>query len=75
MSKSKSATALTPAELVDWTGVSMQRIEYEPATTIFVQGGPAATVMYVDSGAVRLSVLSHAGKEAVIAVLDRPFFR
>ena len=26
--------------------------------------------MYVETGAVRLSVLSHAGKEAVIAVLD-----
>jgi CRP-like cAMP-binding protein len=26
--------------------------------------------MYIDSGAVRLSVLSHTGREAVIAVLD-----
>jgi CRP-like cAMP-binding protein len=70
MSKSKSATALTPADLVDWTGVPLQRIEYEPATTIFAQGDPATSVMYVDSGAVRLSVVSHAGKEAVIAVRD-----
>jgi CRP/FNR family transcriptional regulator, cyclic AMP receptor protein len=74
MSKSKSATALTPAELVDWTGVPLQRIEYEPATTIFAQGDPATNVMYVDSGAVRLSVLSHAGKEAVIAVLEAGHF-
>ena len=74
MSKSKSATALTPTDLVDWTGVALQRIEYEPAATIFAQGDPATSVMYVDSGAVRLSVVSHAGKEAVIAVLEAGHF-
>src|SRR5687768_2637310 len=30
--------------------------------------------MYVDSGAVRLSVVSHSGKEAVVAVLDAGHF-
>jgi CRP-like cAMP-binding protein len=30
--------------------------------------------MYVEKGAVRLSVLSHAGKEAVVAVLDNAHF-
>jgi CRP/FNR family cyclic AMP-dependent transcriptional regulator len=74
MSKSKSATVLTPTDLVDWTGVPLQRIEYEPAATIFAQGHPATSVMYVDSGAVRLSVVSHTGKEAVIAVLDAGHF-
>ena len=72
--KPASATAVTPAELVDWTGVPLRRIEYEPATAIFAQGDPATSVMYVDSGAVRLSVLSHAGKEAVIAVLEAGHF-
>jgi len=42
--------------------------------TIFAQGDAAASVMYVDQGAVRLSVLSHAGKEAVVAVLDVAHF-
>jgi CRP/FNR family cyclic AMP-dependent transcriptional regulator len=74
MSKSKSATALTPADPVDWTGVPLQRIEYEPGTTIFAQGDLATSVMYVHSGAVRLSVVSHAGKEAVIAVLEAGHF-
>jgi CRP-like cAMP-binding protein len=74
MSNPESATVLTPAGLVDWTGVRLQRIEYEPAATIFAQGDPATSVMYVDSGAVRLSVLSHAGKEAVIAVLEAGHF-
>jgi CRP-like cAMP-binding protein len=75
MSKSKNtATALTPPEPVDWTGARTQRVEYTPGATIFAQGDPATSVMYVEQGAVRLSVLSHAGKEAVVAVLDVAHF-
>ena len=70
MSKSKNAPTLKPVEAVDWTGVRLQRVEYEPAAKIFAQGDPATSVMYVEKGAVRLSVLSHAGKEAVVALLD-----
>ena len=70
MSKSKTASTLKPFEAVDWTGVRLQRVEYEPAAKIFAQGDPATSVMYVENGAVRLSVLSHAGKEAVVALLD-----
>jgi CRP/FNR family cyclic AMP-dependent transcriptional regulator len=71
ISKPKSAT---PTEFIDWTGVPLRRIDYRPAATIFAQGDPARSVMYVESGAVRLSVLSHAGKEAVIAVLESGHF-
>ena len=74
MSKPKSVTGLPPPDVVDWTGVTLQRSEYEPAAIIFAQGDPATSVMYVDSGAVRLSVVSHTGKEAVIAVLDAGHF-
>ena len=66
----KKTTVLTRASVVDWTGVPVERMEYKPTMTIFAQGDPATSVMYVDSGTVRLSVLSHAGKEAVIAVLE-----
>ena len=70
MSKSKSATVLPSPDIVDWTGVPLQRIEYDPAATIFAQGDAATSVLFVESGSVRLSVLSHTGKEAVIAVLE-----
>lgn len=59
---------------VDWTGVAHQRVVYAPGATIFAQGDPATSVMYVEEGAVRLSVLSQSGKEAVIAVLDCDHF-
>ena len=70
MSKSKSAPTLKPSDGVNWTGVRLQRVEYKSAAKIFTQGEPATSVMYVEKGAVRLSVLSHAGKEAVVALLD-----
>jgi CRP/FNR family transcriptional regulator, cyclic AMP receptor protein len=70
MSKSKTAPTLPPVEAGDWTGVRLQRVEIEPAAQIFAQGDPATSVMYVEKGPVRLSVLSHAGKEAVVALLD-----
>jgi len=75
MSKSKNtAAARTRPEAVDWTGTRTQRVEYKAGATIFAQGEPATSVMYVEHGAVRLSVLSHTGREAVVAVLDVAHF-
>ena len=75
MSKSKNpATAPSQPSPVDWTGTQIQRVEYRSAATIFAQGDPATSVMYVEQGAVQLSVLSHAGKEAVVALLDVAHF-
>jgi CRP-like cAMP-binding protein len=55
--------------------VRVKRIEHAAGTKVFTQGDPAASVLFLARGAVRLSVLSHAGKEAVIAVLtDNHFF-
>jgi CRP/FNR family cyclic AMP-dependent transcriptional regulator len=75
MSKSKNpAAAPTHSSPVDWTGTQIQRVEYPPSATIFAQGDPATSVMYVEQGAVQLSGLSHAGKEAVVALLDVSHF-
>jgi CRP/FNR family transcriptional regulator, cyclic AMP receptor protein len=74
MSKAKRTPARKSAAELDWTGVRKKRKEYGPAATIFAQGDPATSVMYVVEGVVRLSVLSHAGKEAVVAVLDEGHF-
>jgi len=74
MAKSKRAPARTSADGLDWTGARTERVEHRPEAMIFAQGDPATSVMYVEKGAVRLSVLSHAGKEAVVAVLDGGHF-
>jgi CRP/FNR family cyclic AMP-dependent transcriptional regulator len=74
MSKSKPATRATPPAVLDWAGIRAERVEYDAGARIFTQGDPASSVMYLAHGTVRLSVLSHAGKEAVIAVLDDNHF-
>ena len=72
--RSKPVPAPTPPAIVDWAGIRVQRVEHDAGVTIFTQGDPATSVLYVARGTVRLSVLSHAGKEAVIAVLDDNHF-
>jgi CRP/FNR family cyclic AMP-dependent transcriptional regulator len=70
MGRLKHASTLKAAGALDWTGVRTQTVEYKRGGTIFAQGDPATGVLYVEKGVVRLSVLSRAGKEAVVAVLD-----
>ena len=74
----KRATAVatkTVPPLVDWAGIDTRRVEYPASAGIFAQGDPATSVMYIERGSVRLSVVSPAGKEAVVAVLGpRTFF-
>ena len=74
MSRSKPETRTAHQAEVDWNGVQVQRLEYVAGTTIFAQGEPASSIMYVVRGTVRLSVLSSGGKEAVIAVLENDHF-
>ena len=59
---------------IDWTGVATRRVHHKKATTIFAQGDACSSVLYVEHGTVRLSVVSHTGKEAVVAVLDAGHF-
>jgi CRP-like cAMP-binding protein len=39
------------------------------AGVLFTQGDPSGSVFYIQEGSVKLSVLSKAGKEAVVAIL------
>jgi CRP-like cAMP-binding protein len=55
---------------IEWGDIRAQRVAFESGATIFRQGDPCTTILYVQAGSVRLSVVSHAGKEAVIAVLE-----
>ena len=55
-------------------GVAGKVVDYPRAAIIFSQGDPSESVLYVQQGSVRLSVLSTAGKEAVVGVLDEGEF-
>jgi CRP/FNR family cyclic AMP-dependent transcriptional regulator len=50
-------------------GMSRKVAAYPPATTIFAQGDPSDTILYIQQGSVKLSVVSQTGKEAVVGVL------
>jgi CRP/FNR family cyclic AMP-dependent transcriptional regulator len=50
-------------------GLGKRVISYKRKEVVFSQGDPSDSVLYLQSGGVQLSVLSHAGKEAVIATL------
>jgi CRP/FNR family transcriptional regulator, cyclic AMP receptor protein len=50
-------------------GITKKIVNYRPLAVIFSQGDPSDSVMYIQKGAIRLSVLSHSGKEAIVATL------
>jgi CRP-like cAMP-binding protein len=54
---------------LDSAGVSKKIIDFDTSATIFSQGEPCSNVMYIQAGAVRLSVLSDSGKEGIVAML------
>jgi CRP/FNR family cyclic AMP-dependent transcriptional regulator len=54
---------------LDSAGISRRIVRYTRGAVIFAQGSPANSVLYIQDGAVKLSVLSTAGKEAVVAML------
>lgn len=43
---------------------------YAPGAVVYTQGEPAEQVLYIQSGSIKLSVLSSAGKFGVIAMLS-----
>ena len=50
-------------------GVAKTITHYRRGESIFMQGDPCDHVMYIQSGGVKLSVLSKIGREAVVAML------
>src|ERR1700722_11318271 len=54
---------------LDSAGVARKIVEFQKKDTIFRQGETCKDVMYIQKGMVKLSVVSNAGKEAVVAML------
>ena len=50
-------------------GIAKRVEEYRRAEVIFTQGDPCNSVLYIQKGGVTLSVLSKAGREAIVAML------
>src|SRR5580700_3473435 len=54
---------------LDSAGVARTIAQYRRSQKIFSQGDSATSVMYIQKGGVKLSVVSPAGKEAIVALL------
>ena len=65
----KKPRAFDVEAFLDSSGVSRKVLEFRPRDVVFAQGDPSDSVMYIQQGSVKISVLSEAGKEAVIAML------
>ena len=50
-------------------GMSARTVRFATGAAVFAQGAQANSVFYLQEGGVKLSVLSSAGKEAVVAML------
>ena len=77
------ANAMTPRKknekfnveaFLDSAGVARRIKTYSRKETIYAQGDPANHVMYIQKGGVKLTVVNHAGKEAVIGILGEGDF-
>jgi len=61
--------AFNAQAFLESSGIARKIVDYERADAIFTQGDPCDHVMYIQKGAIKLSVLSKAGREAVVAML------
>jgi CRP/FNR family transcriptional regulator, cyclic AMP receptor protein len=69
VSLSKKKPAFDAQVFLESADITKTIVEYDRSAVIFAQGDPCESVMYIQRGAVRLSVLSHSGKEAIVAML------
>ncbi|MGB2899546.1 MAG: Crp/Fnr family transcriptional regulator, partial [Candidatus Acidiferrum sp.] len=67
--KSTQKRAFDAQAFLDSAGVARRVVEYRRSQKIDSQGDPATSVMYIQKGGVKLSVVNETGREAVVAIL------
>jgi CRP/FNR family transcriptional regulator, cyclic AMP receptor protein len=70
----KKQRAFDPKTFLATIGDGRKMLTFEKGETVYTQGDPADAVFYVQKGKVRLTVVSKAGKEATIAILNEASF-
>lgn len=69
IAKSKAA-AFDPKDFLARLGQGKTIADYGANHAVFAQGEPADAVFYIQKGKCKVTVLSEAGKEAVLAILE-----
>ncbi len=67
--KLRGKRAFNVRAFLDSAGLSRKIVEHKRSQKIYTQGDPAASVMYIQTGGVKLSVVNEVGKEAVVGIL------
>ena len=65
----KAAPAFNAQAFLESSGLSKTIKEYRRGENIFTQGDTCDDVMYIQTGGIKLSVLSKTGREAVVGML------
>ena len=65
----RAAPEFSAEAFLNSSGVAKTIVEYGRGETIFTQGDACEDVLYIQTGGVKLSVLSKTGREAVVAML------
>src|SRR6266853_2597242 len=60
--------AFDPQVFLDSAGVARRVVDFRRGESIYSQGEAADSVMYVQKGGVKFSVVNASGKEAVVAM-------
>ena len=65
----KRKPAFNAQAFLDSAGVSKKIVSYAKGDVVFAQGDRCDSVLYIQTGSIKLSVLSKNGREAVVAML------
>jgi CRP-like cAMP-binding protein len=68
ISESKQKSSFDPKSFFDTAGVARKVAEFRRSEAIFSQGDAANSVMYVQKGGVKFSVVNESGREVVVAM-------
>jgi CRP/FNR family cyclic AMP-dependent transcriptional regulator len=67
--KNVKLPALDAQAFLDSAGVARKPKEFKKAEVVYAQGDKAKSVLYLQKGAVKLTVVNEVGKEAIVATL------
>jgi CRP/FNR family transcriptional regulator, cyclic AMP receptor protein len=68
------ASGRNTGSLLSTLHVENTSVRFGPFETIFTQGDSCAAVMYIQKGRVKLTAMSHEGREAVVGILTAGAF-
>ena len=66
--KSKKKRAFDPQVFLESVGASRKVSEFQDREVIFSQGDAATSVLYIQKGSVKFTVVNESGKEAIVAI-------